>query len=156
MLHSVPERVYQRVIHNADRDPVSGCLISRYSKGTHGYSQIGWCEEGKQHVTLGHRVVWIHQNGPIPDGMTVDHRQGLCSRMCVEIAHLRLIPNQENGRRNQGRDWPIGAICWRGHGPESLIRVKRGDKTGAGCRECARIRRKEYEVRYIAEHGRWP
>jgi hypothetical protein len=101
-------RAYQRVIQHADRDETTGCLISRYSVGSHGYAQAF---DGK--VTLAHLVVWRYVNGPVEDGMTVDHQ--VChNRRCVEITHLRLLPNLENARRTDGRDWPLG-LCAQGH-----------------------------------------
>ena len=144
---SIPERVYQRLMHNADRDEVTGCLISRYSTGSHGYSQIGWNAGGRVRMILGHRARWIHDVGPIAEGMTIDHKQSGCHRKCIELSHLREIPNLENARRNQGRDWPAGAICWRGHGPESLTPIMRRKGPGMTCIECVRISKRAYAER---------
>lgn len=146
---SVPERVYQRLVHNADRDEPTGCLISRYSVGSHGYAQIGWQEPGdkRSRVTLAHRAVWIYTNGPIPEGMTIDHRQGLCSRKCIEITHLRMISNLENARRNQGKDWPAGAICWRGHDEGHLVPKRRGKHMGVTCGTCDKFNKSESQRR---------
>jgi len=64
-------------------------------------------------VTLAHLVVWRYINGPIEEGMTVDHQE--CrNRKCIEITHLRLLPNLENARRTNGKDWPLGG-CSHGH-----------------------------------------
>lgn len=115
----IPERVYERVIRWADRDETTGCLVSRYSVGSHGYSQVGWSHDDGRTVTLCHRAVWQYLHGPIPDGYTVDHE--VCrNRQCCEATHLRLITNLDNARRNKaGRDWPIGnGECIRGHGSE--------------------------------------
>jgi hypothetical protein len=44
-----------------------------------------------------HRVVWEMENGPIPDGLTVDH---LCRvRACCNTAHMELVTGAENSRR---------------------------------------------------------
>lgn len=41
-----------------------------------------------------HRVKWIETNGPIPDGMKVDH---MCwNTRCINIDHLRLVTQAEN------------------------------------------------------------
>jgi len=105
----IPERIYARVILHADRDETTGCLVSRYSVGSHGYAQA-W--DGTS-VTLAHLVVWRYINGPIEEGITVDHQE--CrNRRCIEITHLRLLPNLENARRTDGRDWPLGT-CAQGH-----------------------------------------
>jgi hypothetical protein len=129
-LLTVPERVYQRIIHNADRDEATGCLVSRYSiggrrdgKGSDGYSQIGWQQDGQRIVVSCHRALWVYLEGPIPDGMTVDHMcpPGGHNKRCQERKHLRLLTNFDNARRTFGRDWPLGQ-CANGH-PDSLLKV---------------------------------
>lgn len=130
----MPDHV-ARVLAHADRDETSGCLVSRYSLGSHGYAQ-GW--NGK--VTLCHLIVWVGTHGPIPQGMTVDHT---CrNKQCVEITHLRLLPNLENARRTNGRDWPLGT-CINGHGPE-FWRPKSEFRIKGYCSECRRVRRSDY------------
>lgn len=140
----IPDRVYERLLRNADRDEPSGCLISRYSLGSHGYAQIGWTdlETGRSIVTLAHRAVWIHERGELDEGMTVDHRQGLCSKSCIELTHLRELTNFENGRRQQGRDWPLGQ-CARGHSNNYLVKRKRGLR----CLLCEREDTRAYRAR---------
>lgn len=59
---------YYRVTEWADRDESTGCLVSRYSVGSHGYAQA---TDGDG-PTLAHLIVWRYVNGPIPKGMTVD------------------------------------------------------------------------------------
>jgi hypothetical protein len=63
-------RHYERIIAYADRDEATGCLISRYSVGSHGYAQA-WTG----FVTLAHLAVWHYVHGPVPEGMTVDHKE---------------------------------------------------------------------------------
>jgi hypothetical protein len=134
----IPDRVYERLILHADRDPVSGCLISRYSTTAQGYAQIGWVEGGKTIMTLAHRAVWAHENREIGVGMTIDHQHSVCtSRKCVEITHLREFSNYENARRTNGRDWPLG-FCVNGHGNEHLVERKKGDRVRLQCLICER------------------
>lgn len=46
---------------------------------------------------LAHRAVWIETNGPIPDGLEIDH---LCrQRDCVNPTHMELVTRSENMRR---------------------------------------------------------
>lgn len=72
----------------------TGCHICTYSTGSHGYAQA-W--DGETNA-LAHRLVWEFHNGPIPDGLTVDH---IChTRTCVNIEHLRLLSNNENASDN--------------------------------------------------------
>lgn len=131
-----PQRVVDRLLANVAVDP-NGCHVSRYSRGSHGYSQIGWNESGKVHMRLGHRVAWEATHGPIPEGMTIDH---LCrNKPCVNVAHLRLLTNSENGRRNW-RDFPLGQICVRGHTGERV--TVRGKNR---CPECWKIYQRTYD-----------
>ena len=141
----VPERVARRAIENIDRRE-DGCLMSRYSAASHGYSQIGWQDGSKRHVVLGHRAAWVAANGQVPLGMTLDHTCKV--RRCVNPAHLRLLPNYENARRINGQDWPIGT-CRNGHTADMLIPITRRTKsgkrrTGYTCGECMRISKKKY------------
>jgi hypothetical protein len=44
-----------------------------------------------------HRVYWERENGPIPEGLQIDH---LCRNPgCVNPAHLELVTNAENTQR---------------------------------------------------------
>jgi hypothetical protein len=125
----IPERVALRAVSHVDLDP-SGCHVSRYSVASHGYAQIGWHDGmGHREVTVAHRVVWQWVRGPIPDGMTVDHRCN--NRRCVNIDHLRLLTNFDNARRTFGRDWPLGQ-CIHGH-PDTELFVQGPRRR---CRTC--------------------
>lgn len=42
-----------------------------------------------------HRYAWERANGPIPDGMVIDHTCG--TRSCTKVQHLRLATNKQNG-----------------------------------------------------------
>lgn len=146
---NVPARVAVRALANVDVR-ADGCWISRYSTSTHGYAQIGWQDQGERHVVLAHRAAWTHVHGQVPLGMTIDH---VCkTRRCVNPDHLRLLPNFENARRTDGRDWPIGT-CRHGHDASHLIPVGRRTKSGERrvgltCGACAR----EAKARYVAAH----
>jgi hypothetical protein len=89
-------------------------------------------------MVLAHRAAWVHVNGQMPLGMTLDH---LCkTRRCVNPDHLRMLPNYENARRVNGMDWPMGQ-CAQGHPnefrTESNVRGKRGRRrTGSICSIC--------------------
>lgn len=133
----VPARVAERAYTRVDVDE-NGCWISRYSTASHGYSQIGWQNRGARHVVLGHRAAWAHVHGQVPIGLTLDHT---CrERRCVNPAHLRLMSNFENARRNTGTDFPMGQ-CVNGHPNTALVptprRTKAGEhRTGLTCGDC--------------------
>lgn len=44
--------------------------------GTAGYRNVRAMIDGKRMTALSHRLVWLHLRGPIPDGMTVNHKNG--------------------------------------------------------------------------------
>lgn len=136
----IPARILPRILSNTKPGP-DGCLISKYSIGSHGYPQIGWDQDGKHVVTLCHLVLWKIANGPIPPGMTVDHR---CRRKrCVNVEHYRLLTNFENARRTNGRDWPLGE-CAQGHDDATNWHEPPGGSKGycKECRNAARRRRR--------------
>jgi hypothetical protein len=57
-------------------------------------------------------MAWEIANGPIPDGMTVDH---LCrNRLCQNPGHLEIVTRAENTRREMDSR-PRNTHCSRGH-----------------------------------------
>lgn len=61
-----------------------------------------------------HRWAWREANGPIPDGMEVDHE---CrNRACVRPSHLRLATSLQNkqNRRCKGASGVMGVRWYRG------------------------------------------
>lgn len=143
----VPARVAERAFLRHEVS-ANGCWISKYSTASHGYAQIGWQDNGSRSVVLAHRAAWTHVNGQVPVGMTLDH---LCKeRRCVNPAHLRILSNFENSRRNQGDDWPLGE-CRNGHVNAQYVPDKRRSKSGRvyigyRCIEC----RRDYQRRHRA------
>lgn len=144
----IPDRVARRAANRFTPDLQTGCRVSTYSIGSHGYAQIGWVsEDGCRTMTLCHRAAWVyHNHRQIPDGMTVDH---LChNRRCVAPSHLRLLSNFENARRTSGRNWPLGQ-CVNGH-PNSELRMHGGKRV---CRVCAKEWHKSYQARRPARRA---
>lgn len=143
----IPKAAARRALERCTPGP-SGCLISSYSTGSHGYAQIGWrLSNGKNRMTTAHRAAWVaHTGEQIPDGMTVDH---VCHvRRCVNPAHLRLLSNLANARDNRPpRDLVppvtlLGRYCQEAH---PLIAYASGQVT---CRPCELRRgRKKYPGR---------
>lgn len=126
----IPVRVVDRVLSKFVRE--GECLVSTYSVGGHGYPQVGWKGVDKVHMTLCHLVAWTSAYGPIGAGMTVDHR---CkNKRCIRVTHLRLLPNLENARRTNGRDWPLGE-CANGHDDATNWRQPVGGGKGY-CHSC--------------------
>jgi hypothetical protein len=98
---------------------------------------------GRFHLNGGnrnaHRVAWVMENGPIPEGLYIDH---LCrNRKCVNPEHLEAVTNRENILRGTA---PAALnsrkrVCLRGH--EYTDDNTYVTPTGARkCRTCERAR----------------
>ena len=86
--------------------PVVGAFVEKQN----GYSVVSQQINGKQKNTGGHRIMWELFNGPIPEGMVIDHichneavSKGECldsnscqHRRCVNPAHLMLTTAEDN------------------------------------------------------------
>lgn len=126
-----PQRVVDRLLSKYTVDE-NGCWISLYSTGSHGYSQIGWVENGKTTMALGHRISYEQHVGPIPKGLTIDH---VCRvRRCINPDHLRLMDNVENASNHGTYGKPVGTGRTCGKGLHELLLYPSG---AINCRECA-------------------
>ena len=65
-----------------------------------GYGTLGRGRRGEGNV-LAHRLSWELANGPIPDGLQVDHRP-TCPKNCVRPDHLRLATDGQNKQNQAG------------------------------------------------------
>ena len=81
----------------AARTKQSGdCIVWTGTKTNKGYGTI---TDSQSRVYV-HRYSWERENGPIPDGLHVDH---LChNRACVKISHLRLATPEQNQQNRSG------------------------------------------------------
>lgn len=72
------------------------CLVWTGPTAPNGYGRIR--VEGRQPRV--HRYAWEQENGPIPEGMFLDH---ICyNRVCCNVKHLRLATNSENVANRSG------------------------------------------------------
>lgn len=86
------------------------CGIWQGAKDSYGYGQIQVDGRRKQV----HRVVWEAINGPIADGMVIDH---IChTRDCVRPDHLREVTRQANNEYKAGpyknNSSGVRGVCW--------------------------------------------
>jgi hypothetical protein len=92
-------------------DPETGCWVWQGALHGGGYGRT--CVRGKP--MKAHRAYWEKANGPIPEGLHIDH---LCrNRACVNPKHLEPVTNLENIRRGHtamGHALRTG-LCLRGH-----------------------------------------
>ena len=73
------------------------CLLWTGATMTSGYGTL----RVKGRMEGAHRFAWMKANGPIPEGLVVDH---LCHvRRCVEVSHLRLVTPTQNTRARTER-----------------------------------------------------
>lgn len=88
----------ERLDRHSTPEPNTGCRLwtgaQSGSRGSYGHLKVA----GR--FVKAHRVSWAEANGPIPDGMEVDHRCG--QTLCIEPAHLQLATPYENKMRSNG------------------------------------------------------
>lgn len=132
--------MYQRIMERVEWQ--GECLI--WPGATQkGYGAIKNYETGG--VSRTHRVVYEHEVGAIPEGMTIDHVQPICkSRACVNIAHMEVVSRGENTSRAADYNPAIlkrreTTHCPQGHEytPENTYIPPKG---GRYCRTCGRAK----------------
>lgn len=108
-----------------------GCWEWTASRQANGYGQF-WRGGGVKIVA--HRLAWELTNGPVPDGMQLDH---LCrNRGCCNPSHLEVVTPRENTLRSPINPAAINARkthCPAGHPFDA--------RTKNGRRMCLRCRR---------------
>lgn len=116
-------------------DPVTGCWNWRGVLSRKGYAIRFFfgCRSARVH-----RTSWELVNGPVPQGLEIDH---LClNRRCVNPDHLALVTPQENARRsNQTARSPREPrqYCQRGHEYTAENTLRRADRPASReCRTC--------------------
>ena len=91
--HRTPEESFA-----ARTEGQGDCIVWTGHKYGHGYGSI-WVD-GKN--VAAHRYAWERANGPIPDGMQVDH---ICwNPSCVKTEHLRVATPSQNNSHLSGRE----------------------------------------------------
>jgi HNH endonuclease len=149
---SLRERLYSRLVP----DPQTGCLLWTGSILRDGYGQISRGGRGSQNARV-HRVAWELANGPVPDGLQLDH---LCRvRHCANIAHLEAVTQRENILRSSITFASINAAkthCDNGHEFTEANTYRPPDSRSRQCRECNRDTVRRYYRRWKAraEAGR--
>lgn len=74
-------RIWRVAKRTADRwnggTKVTSCKRVRAEQETpEGYLQVRAMIDGRRHYAAAARLVWLHFNGPIPQGLTVNHKRG--------------------------------------------------------------------------------
>lgn len=126
--------------------PESGCWVWMSGCDKDGYGRT-W-RDGKSRKA--HREFWQSTNGPIPEGLVIDH---ICRvRSCVNPDHMRVVDAVTNVMTNSGG---IGAVnakkscCSRCGGPYERVKWT---SSGRACVPCKRADfRRNYAKRRIAQ-----
>ena len=102
-----------------------GCWDWTGAKTKEGYGMIGAGGEGNKRV-LTHRAAYEMVNGPIPEGLQIDH---LCrNTRCCNPAHLEAVTPEENNLR------AVPTHCKRGH----VLPEKQDPRRQRRCHICKR------------------
>lgn len=105
-------------------------------------------------MVLAHRVSYELANGPIPDGLVIDH---LCrNRRCVNPAHMEVVTHSVNILRGESMSAKNSrkTHCVHGH-PFVAGNIVRGNNDSRRCRECKKATDAAYYRKCVAEGRGW-
>jgi len=136
----VIERIWRRI----DRSDPDGCWIwpgRTNTGGGYGVVTVGGRKNPKS--LLVHRVVWVHERGPIPPDVECDH---LCrNRRCCNPHHIELVPKRVNILRGAGR---AAENARKTHCPANHEYTPENTYTYGRRRYCRQCVRKKQRERY--------
>lgn len=132
-------------------DPETGCWLWTAARSHDGYGHF-W---SGTRVTFAHKWMWEYLNGPVPEGMQLDHFE--CdggAQGCVNPQHVRLASPWENGLRSRGFPAVNRAKthCHRGH-PFDQANTYVNPQGSRVCRTCRHDR--DSRVTRAAGWARW-
>lgn len=128
-------------------EPNTGCWLWFGATNGIGYGKLSIGHSGRIYA---HRASYELANGPIPEGLHLDHKCRTPS--CINPDHLEAVTNAENTRRGLlSKLRPPRSHCLRGH---DLDQHGYADTQGHNqCRECLHIRQKAYYRRKKNVHS---
>ena len=133
----------ETILERLEPIPECGCYVWTGGDSGIGYGSV-WFNGRPRRV---HRVVYEHFNGPIPEGMQIDH---LCrNRACSNVHHLEVVTNQENCLRGKQRI----THCPSGHmysQENTRIKSDSGSKYRV-CKACTKVKNARYHAAVKAQ-----
>jgi hypothetical protein len=139
-----------------------GCLAYTGTPRSDGYGAFWTKETG---TVLAHKWLWEQINGPVPEGMTLDHEchneaaaRGECRggnacphRACTDLSHLAVKSPGDNVKASA--NWHGHAThCPQGH-PYDEVNTYRATGGGRACRECHRTKERDRQ-RFLKDSPR--
>lgn len=121
-------------------DRSSDCWIWTGFVSKDGYGSVSY--QGERWRV--HRLTWVLENGPIPNGLTIDH---LCfDTLCCNPSHLRLLAHVDNAANQRSA---LATHCVNGHEytPENTYLRPDGCSGRRDCRACISDRVRRYKRR---------
>lgn len=72
--------------------------VTAGSNARYGYFRPG----GTKEKVPAHRWIWEYTNGPLPEGVELDHVKERCTtKLCVNLEHLEPVTHKENRKRGR-------------------------------------------------------
>ena len=115
-----------------------GCWIAE-KRGPNGYA-YNTSIKGKKGSQ--YRLIWEHLNGPVPEGLELDHLCNNGAGGCVNPFHLKACTHRENMLREGSQSFMAARVrqthCVNGHEftPENTVPHTKGK--GRRCKTCKR------------------
>lgn len=117
------------------------CMLWEGAQNSKGYGAV---TNGHGSADLVHRRAWEEVNGPIPEGLTIDH---LCrQKTCINPDHMEVVTRAENSRRGNA----AVTHCKAGHplaGDNVRLYTRANGRTHRVCRACRRAEKARYRSR---------
>ena len=111
-----------------------------------GYLLIARTLNGERTVACAHRVVWSYFNGPVPDGLTINHKNGVKDDNHPDNLELMTYSEQRKHALevlNVKRHRPIGSKHPKTHlNEQDVIRIRQLRQSGMMVKDIA----KEYRM----------
>lgn len=91
--------IRERLERRSTPEPNTGCWLWLGAVTAEGYGKVGLgpVNGAPKFVAYAHRVAFELENGPIPEGLTIDHRCRMPG--CINAAHMEAVTLQQNCAR---------------------------------------------------------